>query len=191
MTKEQLIMLKKIISTASAYYGKQLTDEAIRMYADDLSDLDYFKVFRAMQSYRLDTKNRQMFLPANIREIVNPNPAAKDLARVTAIRIREAVGKFGWPNPEEAEAFIGHEGWKYVERFGGWKHLCENLGVDIQETTFLAQARDAIESTINLQRAGLDMDKPALGQVKELQQGRVDSVIKQLSQKTAMEDKDE
>ncbi len=167
MTHDELKKLKAAIATVSAYYGRQMTDAAISMYAEDLFDLELFSVLEAIKKYRMNTQNRQMFIPANIREILSPKISSLDLARETTMRIRHAIKRFGWPHPEAAREHIGDAGWRAVERMGGWQHLCENLGVEIPEHAFMAQCRDAIESNLRLGNAGIDVDRPAIEQANE------------------------
>lgn len=191
MNEEELKNLKRAIIAASAYYGRQLADDAIRMYVMDLQDLPYKQVVEAMKKYRMNTANRQLFLPAHIREIIFPSLNSKDLARLTAARITEAISKFGWSNAEGAKAHIGDEGWKHVQRAGGWLYLCENMGLSLSPTTFLAQARDSIESEINLQRAGVDTSLPAIEQAQQREQlnsnqDRLGAVVKELTTKLSM-----
>ena len=164
MNQDQLKELKRMIIATGIYYQRDLPDEVLQMYVGDLQDLDFSEVITAMTSYRRDPKNTRMFLPAQIREIIMPTVNTKDLARETALRIQEAVTKFGWPNPTKAQEFIGEAGWAVVERFGGWSYLCQNLGVGIQPGQFIAQCRDAIESHLNLERAGINKLLPAIEQ---------------------------
>lgn len=158
--------LLEIIALTYAYYnnGQSVQNAVLAMYAEDLADLEIEDCITAYGTYRRNPKNTRFPLPANIREIISPTPDTRDLAINTATRIREAVGKFGWPNPTEARMYIGESGWRYVIRSGGWKYLCENLGVNIQETTFIAQCRDAVASDINLEDIGFDTNSPVLEQ---------------------------
>lgn len=178
MKFEEMQRLKVIIATVSAYYGRQLTDAAVTMYAEDLSDFSVDEVSQAIRSYRSNTKNRTMFLPAHIVEILRPTPDNKDLARETAMRINQAVSRFGYMRSEEAMAFIGETGWLAVERFGGWTYLCQNLGVSIDVNSFIAQARDLVEAQLKLEEAGIDTDLPAIEQSK----GRVFDIAKKLAE---------
>ncbi len=169
MNQQEQLQIKKTLLALSAYYSKQLPDEALNWYVQDLvkEGFTFNEASVAIDTYRRTDKFGRMPTVAQLIEVARPTANAKDLARVTALRIREAVTKFGWPNPTEAHLFIGNAGWRVVERFGGWRYICENLGLDLQETTFLAQARDVLESDINLGRAGFSEDRPAIEQAKE------------------------
>lgn len=158
--------LLEMIALTFAYYnhGQNVQNEVLKMYADDLADLPIEKCIEAYKVYRRNPKNTRFPLPANIREIINPTANTRDLAINAANRVILAVSKFGWANPGDAKAFIGDAAWGHVERSGGWQYLCENLGVTIQQTTFMAQCRDSIASDLNLKNIGIDTDRPVLEQ---------------------------
>lgn len=176
MNEDQIKMLKRTIIAASNYYGKELSDDAVRMYANDLSEFGYLPVMDAITKYRRDSRNRQMFLPAHIVEIIQPRIHDKDLAVVTANKVHEAVVKFGHMRQQEARENIGEQGWRIIQRMGGWVWLCENLGVDISVTTFTAQFRDTMNSELALQSAGVNTSLPVIEQARELKQ--IGTIIK-------------
>lgn len=146
MSKE----LKATIVNTAIYYGRQLDPAVLEMMAGDLSDLDAQACIDAYSRYRRNPANRQFPLPAQIRELVNPaefiGPEVQ--AREIAARIIGAITKHGWCNGRAAEEYIGPVGWEAVLRQGGWRHLCENVGVNIAPTTLQAQMRDQIEGSI-------------------------------------------
>lgn len=144
--------LKETIVLTHAYYnrGQPLQDGVLLMYAEDLSDLDPITCIEAYQCYRRNPQNRTFPLPAQIRELVNPEEfvAVEAKAREIAARVVGAVTRFGWNNGRDACEYIGPIGWTVVERQGGWRHICENLGLRIQATTFQAQIRDQVEGSL-------------------------------------------
>lgn len=150
MTADQIKSLKQMISIMSMYYGRKLDDPVITMYASDLEDLDFASVNEAMSKYRKDPKNRTMFVPAQIRQMVLPEDyiTPEIQAREIAARICAAVPKYGYCNGPEARAFIGDIGWEVVQRQGGWSYICENLGVNINPSAFQAQLRDQLKGDI-------------------------------------------
>ncbi len=174
MNFENQKILKKLIVAYSAYYNRELSDDVIKMYIEDLSEFDLTEIVDAFKKYRNDAKNRQMFLPAQIKEIISPIVEKKDLAISTALRVKEAIYKYGWSNENEAKIFIGPAGWKMIDRFGGWKYVCENLGINLMEGQFFAQFRDAIESNLKLNQAGINTELPSIeqssyaGQIKQI-----------------------
>lgn len=142
--------LRQCIVLTASYYGRQIDESILEMYASDLSDLDEASCVDAYQVWRRDPKNKTFPLPAQIREIVCPEQfiSPEALAREIAARIVGAVTSCGWNNGRSAEAFIGPVGWDAVRRAGGWSYICENLGVTLSPTTFQAQMRDLIESNL-------------------------------------------
>ena len=144
--------LKEIISLTWTYYnrGQLLSDAVLLMYAEDLADLDPQACIEAYGRYRRNPANRIFPLPAQIRELVNPEEfiSHETKAREIASRIVGAIPKFGWANGKEAQVFIGAEGWAQVQRVGGWSYLCENVGASINPTTLQAQLRDQLEGTL-------------------------------------------
>jgi hypothetical protein len=126
----------------SAYYAQDLSDSVLKMYCDDLVDLDFSTVSTAMSSWRLNPKNNRMPLPAQIRQMVCPEIDQDSVAREIASRVIAAVSKFGYTDPNGAKEYIGETGWEIVRRFGGWQYICENLGVTLDLTMLTAQVRD-------------------------------------------------
>jgi hypothetical protein len=153
-----LSSVKKTIILTAEYYGKQLSETVLEMYAEDLADLDPTNVVAGYQQYRRNPANRTFPLPAQIRELVCPEEyiSVEAQAREIAARIVGAVSQFGWNGGKEARAFIGPEGWDVVQRQGGWSHICENLGVTINPTAFQAQLRDQLEGTLRYGKSAVD-----------------------------------
>jgi hypothetical protein len=54
------------------------------------------------------------------------------------------VPKVGYCNAGQAEKYIGPDGWRIVQRQGGWTYICENLGRNLNPGTFQAQLRDQL-----------------------------------------------
>lgn len=142
MNQEQRNRLGKIIAFTAAYYSRELQREVVSMMVDDLADLSFDAVEAAYQAYRRDPKNRAFPLPAQIRDIVDPEPTPEVEARDIASAIQGAIVKYGYSNEGLARQYIGPEGWDVVQRWGGWSHLCTNMGVSIDPGQFYAQVRD-------------------------------------------------
>lgn len=128
------VELKTLILAMTAYYGQQIPDEVIAMYAEDLSDLPIEAVRHAMSELRRDPKVTRFPLPAVIRDRIQPADTDEMNAQEAVSRVIQAVGRFGWTNGPAAREFVGDLGWKIVERDGGWQTVCqslneENLGV--------------------------------------------------------------
>src|SRR5688572_29470913 len=115
MSPAEKNQLAAVWAVYAGYYRQRLDDVVLRMYADDLADLDFAEVKAAMDAYRKNPKNRVMPLPAQIREIVEPEVDPDSAAREVAARITHAIVKFGWCNPVAAANYIGSVGWDIVE----------------------------------------------------------------------------
>lgn len=142
MSTEELVKVAQAFALTAAYYRVKIEDQVLKMYAEDVSDLDFNEVIVALGSYRRDPKNRQMPLPAQIRDIVEPEPTPESGGRDVASSIQCAIVKYGYSNEGLARQFIGPQGWDVVQRWGGWSHLCTNMGVSIDPGQFYAQVRD-------------------------------------------------
>lgn len=185
MTPEEKRQVAEGLVITAQTFRHVLTDAACRMMVEDLDDLSSLEVLHALKEYRKTTKRPFMPTVAEIRQLARPPMDARDIGLETASRIRSAISKFGWPSPQKAREYIGEQGWDVVERFGGWQHLCENLGTVIQETTFMAQCRDVVASQVNLTRAGVDLEKPALEQSSG-PRGEIGAIVKSLADKKSL-----
>lgn len=148
MTDAEKKNLAGLWAMYAAYYRTKIDDQVLRMYADDLSDLDFASVRDALDSYRKNPKNRTLPIPAVIRDQLSPNVDPDSTAREIAARIGGAITRFGWANGEQARNFIGEIGWNVIQRRGGWSHLCQNHGVTIDPTAFEAQVREQVKSDV-------------------------------------------
>lgn len=134
--------IKEIIIMTASYYGKPISEAVLEMYVEDLDGLDTDMVIRTYKAYRRDPKNRQMPLPAQIRDMIEPQETPEAAARDLASKISGAIVKFGHPNENLARNYIGEKGWAIVQRWGGWSYLCANHGTVIDPGQFYAQVRD-------------------------------------------------
>lgn len=172
--------IAKMLIDMAKFYSEALDERQLEMYVKVLTQFPTELVLECGKEYVHDVRNTRFPIPPHkIMERHLPKQATpKDVARDTSLRIRTAVSKYGWCNPNEARDYIGETGWQIVERFGGWMHICQNLGVEIQESTFLAQTRDAVESELNLQSAGIDTKRPSIEQAKN--KGQLGDLLKTL-----------
>jgi hypothetical protein len=161
LTTDEKQNLKKHLALLGAYFQQQLPDPVIVMYAEDLADLPYPDVRRAMEECRREPKRRTMPMPADIRDRLTPAVTDGALALEAAARIVAAISKFGYYNARDSQAYIGEIGWLVVEKMGGWESICTSL-TNKQMGTFHAQCRELAKAQIELSRAGkLDLP-PAL-----------------------------
>ena len=154
MTIEEKKEIGVALMLTAKLYNTELESDVARMIVEDLSDLQFWDVHEALGIYRKNPKNRSWPRAADIRAIIFPVESDETKAREASARIIQAISKFGWPNPVNAEKFIGEAGWSAVLRFGGWKYICENMGTTLSPGTFLAQARDLCQAHFEQCRVG-------------------------------------
>src|SRR4051812_7130242 len=136
----------------AAYYGQNLSDRAIIMYAEDLSDLPVAAVLLAMRKLRREPGRRSCPLPSDVRRLVRPdNISDAAAANDIAARIGGALSRFGYTNPGPAEAHIGPVGWQVVKLMGGWRHLCNTITTE-EMRAFYAQVRELARAQLEIGR---------------------------------------
>lgn len=148
MTHQEKLQLRGLWAMYAAYYRQQLPDEVFVMYADDLADLAFEPVKAALEAYRRNPKNRSLPIPADIRATLEPQIDPDSAAREIAARITAAIPKFGWCNGAEARVYIGEVGWQVVCDQGGWTHICQHHGLELNPSSFQAQVRDLARSRL-------------------------------------------
>lgn len=127
-------------------FDKELSIELAMMAVSDLEDLDFQSCMNALKKFRNAPTSRSWPKIGEIRSLANPTLSRDAEAMQISSRISEAVSKFGWPNADRARQHIGEKGWVVVSRYGGWGYICENLGVNISQSSFIAQCRDIAKS---------------------------------------------
>ena len=149
--------LGRKLTEIALLYGKDLTKDQVTGFINALLNFmpDTFENYlRACDAYAQDPKNKFFPAPVALRSYLKPEASPDAVANEVASRIRQAISKFGWPNPEDAKVYIGELGWKVVERSGGWTYLCENHGVELSPLTYFAQSRDLAKSMIETSNVG-------------------------------------
>lgn len=131
----------EILGMAGAF-NINVNEATLGWYNHALSHLDPENVMKALRIYARTTKQQRLPTPMQLEELLSPrvNPQLESINAVS--RITEAVSHFGYMRGEEARLYIGDLGWVIVLRFGGWAHVCENLGVNLNLNSTFAQMRD-------------------------------------------------
>lgn len=165
MNPNDMNALKKLVIHVAAYYGRDLLPEVVAMMANDLarSGLSFTEISDGYEKFRSTDKTLRFPVPAQIIAIARPQADNDSLAQEAAARVIQAIGNFGWTNPEEARAFVGELGWRAVTRFGGWQYICENVGAEINQQTIFAQVRDLSRATLKLDEVGIRDQPIAIG----------------------------
>lgn len=148
MNAEERKKLAYEIEGVSQYYGRKVERQVLAMMVDDLEDLSFDDVFNAFRNYRRNPKNKFFPLPAAIREMIAPEITPEAQGRDIAASIQKAIVDHGYPNGARAKEDLGHDGWRVIEMLGGWAHLCQNLGIAIDVSSFYAQARQLAEDVV-------------------------------------------
>lgn len=169
------IKMFQIIQLA-AYYEKILTDDQIKMYAEDLDNITDDETILACKLYRQGSKNEFFPRPmAKLVELIKKPFSTDDMAQQISSALLKAVVDYGyiWADGTfkadhgivfkganifyrwwegAAQTVIGKEGIEIVRRYGGWKQFCETVsqspdGVIRQQITKLASSLINVEFT--------------------------------------------
>lgn len=157
-----ILQLKEAISLTAAYYRQTIPDEVLLMYVEDLMDLPTETVVNAYNDYRKNPKNKSFPLPSQIRDLITPVLNNEEQGREISARIQSAIVKYGYANPTEAQNYIGPIGWKVVSDFGGWSHICENHGLNLDPSSFQAQCRERAKDLVKSGASLEVFDRPQL-----------------------------
>lgn len=154
VTPAEVQQLKQEYVILAAYYQQKIGDEALVLYAADLEDLDLSATLQAMHRLRRQPGRRSFPLPGDIRDAVAPSEgSAAAKANEIAGKITAAITRFGYTQPERAQAYLGELGWLIINRMGGWRALCNSL-LSSEMGTFRAQARDIAKAQLELEASG-------------------------------------
>lgn len=162
MNQQERDQLGIKLTQIAMMYGKEFPKEQATIYIDSLVSFmpDTFENYMgALLKYINDSKNKFFPTPMNLKQYLQPEMSPEAMGNEVASRIRAAITKFGWCNPNDAKNYIGDLGWKVVERSGGWQYICENHGVDLNVLTFHAQARDTTKAMLESNSIG-SFDQP-------------------------------
>lgn len=128
MTENEIRDLKINLILTAEYFNHRIPDHVLKMYAEDLKDLDFSRTVAALNALRRDPETRFFPLPAVIRKKVLNRGSSKDEARLIVGEIWNAIARFGWPNAELAKKNLSPVAWRVVEKNGGWNSLCVESG---------------------------------------------------------------
>jgi len=120
--------LKNLVGLAQIC-NQQLSEPTIEMYEQILGSYGWEQVNRTLTKIFEERKARDPFpSPRDIKDLMGVREVCDESkARESAARIRSAVSKFGSPNGDRAEEYIGSIGWEVVRMQGGWSQVCDGL----------------------------------------------------------------
>jgi hypothetical protein len=178
-------LAKAYMGVAAFYSDRPVLRETVTMWLNALEDLEPSKIHEALKKWFNDPKASRPPTPGQIRELITPTVDEQTEAIDIASRIIAAVPKYGYQgsaNVRDARAFIGESGWVAVDRLGGWRYICENLGTRTLPLTMAqAQIRDVCRAQVVLAKSGR-VFLPAPGEKIEL--GEAKEVMKLIDSKT-------
>jgi hypothetical protein len=161
LQNEEVRKIAALYKTLSIYYGQNISDEVISLYAHHLADEPFDAVYAALRELNREKNRRTLPLPADVFAKLNPENTSLESARIAANNIIAAIPKFGHTNPTRAKEFIGDLGWLVVERMGGWHLVCQESDVSTIQIR-LAQMRDLAESLHQQSKNGTLKLRPSL-----------------------------
>lgn len=154
----------KVLFNLALYYSYQLTEPQLALYVQDLIDMDFELLVKAVRLYTSDAKNEKFPLPAKLKCIVQVTDEQK--ARDAASRIISAIAKVGPYQGNEAKETMGELAWAIVQANGGWMQICQ---VESKELGIMSsQWRELGISILANTKLGMDRTQgPALGLTKQ------------------------
>lgn len=159
MTQSERQQLKAVYVATAMYFDQKIPDEVLSLYIEDLADLPFPSVVKAIHSLRRDPKTMRCPIPSVIRSRLNPEMDPEGEATLIASRIVGCVSKIGPYRPQYAQLEIGHVGWQIVQMEGGWAELCQRLTFD-NTATLKSQWRNLAKTL--LQQKTFNESLPAL-----------------------------
>jgi len=117
---------------------------------------------RAIEQIIFSRRDRDPFPSVkSIAEIIVPSINDDFEAIESAARIVQSVSKYGYSAGNEARRFMGELGWRIVERFGGWRTVCETMNSE-NIGTLQAQFRQLAKSQIHRAKIGMGDIAPVI-----------------------------
>lgn len=145
------------LSALAVLCGENFPPPVIRIYDLVFREVGYLVGVQAVRKAIMNRRSTDRVpSPADLRRLGTGEVDDADLANEVAGRIVEAIARFGYPSPGEAEKFVGDIGWYVVRRSGGWQNLCTMLAS--QKSFYQSQFRDMALSAIRRVRAGQKLE---------------------------------
>lgn len=151
MTQQEKKDLAKQIAQTAFWYGLEMSAERLSLILNHwmATNISPHLLIDAYKRFTEVSKFNRFPTPAEIYGMIDPELSVEDEANLIATKIRQAISRCGYADPEGARKFIGDVGWNIVIRFGGWLYICENHGELLNPSTFHAQCRDVAKAQIN------------------------------------------
>lgn len=140
----------------------QLDESSVEIQESFLSDIPLERRISAIQKIITTRKANDRFPSIrDIREAAGEKieDGRDDRFAATEIShsIWNAIGRFGYVDPDGAKAYLGQIAWAVVVCTGGWGEVCE--ATEFDKTTLLAQWRDIAMNMILKKRQGIPLEQ--------------------------------
>jgi hypothetical protein len=148
MVRREVIVEK--VRYLSAYYDKVLSVEKAQIYYEFLERFSEQEINTLVKLCIAKFKYFPMIseLRDEISVLRNGKPLdERDVAYDMAGAIIEAISRFGYTGEAEAYRHLGAEAQYAIERFGGWRELCQTQVDNL--SIVRAQLRDICKATIS------------------------------------------
>lgn len=147
--------------------GFTLTPELVELYDRGMRRFGYDRALKAVEEHIITRRGQDRFPSiGDLVRLIQPEENDDDAAVEVAGRIFDAIARFGYWNPKEAQDYVGEVGWLVVARNGGWAALCEGT-LSRNVPALKAQFREMALSILRRARAG------TLGQAPRLPSSRL------------------
>jgi hypothetical protein len=190
--EENTRAIKALWIGLAAYYQVALSDDQVRMYAEDCGHYSAVSIDRAIKFWRQNPKHNRMPLPGQLLEIMGGGES-KGNASAIALTLVGAIKRhdYSWGSMTQAKFYkhgsfeadfraeLGDIAWEVVRMAGGWSQICGSFWDSGNETAFKAQMRDTIEHVIAKHRGqvigitsgsnalAIDSDEPESKEARE------------------------
>lgn len=176
MSQDELRQLKALYVATALYFDQRLPDQVLALYCEDLADLPFTSVAKAIGDARRDPKTTRCPLPSVIRTRLQPESDPESEAILIASNIVGAVSRVGPYNTAAAHRSLGPVAWQVVQMEGGWESVCQNL---TYENMGMLKAQWRNLAKVLIQR-GSRSEAPALEHKSETPLALVQQIFKEM-----------
>lgn len=196
MSEDKRKTLQRVILENLTFYDAPISEMKVKLYADDLMDLDAAAVQAAYVHFRKDRTRTKMPMPGEVRNFISPQTDSREEATRLANGILSSLVVHGWTWPNgytgggreywEAvvdgkrilcDSFIQAVGkelgpcaMETIRLLGGWEALHEEWAAAKEHGTMRAQMRDLAQTVIERQRHSANVKAIGLKSVPKIEE---------------------
>lgn len=153
MKNSREIIYDELVALSVAL-GAQQNPKRLEIYSNALGNHDLKAVIGSIRSFYVSARFFPQLVDI-IEKLGGLDVPTDDLANQIASDIISAISRFGMYQVNEVKAHLG-EKYSIVERFGGWRSLCEIDNNSLTSTR--AQLRELAKSFINSSKSEIKRD---------------------------------